>query len=57
MLFRGEGIDLAAPVRELAASYLLIDFERDIVNHMTRFTADSICILCKILGAEGLDSE
>lgn len=57
MLFRGEGIDLAAPVRELAASDFLIDFERNIIYHMARFTADSFSIFCKVLGAEGLDSE
>lgn len=57
MLFRGEGIDLTAPVRELAASDFLIDFERNIIYHMARFTTDCVCILGKIFRAESLDSE
>ena len=57
MLFRGEGIDLAAPICELAAGYFLIDFERYVVNHTARFTADCFCILGQIFCTEGLDRE
>ena len=57
MLFRGECIDLAAPVRELAASDFLIDFKRNIIYHMARFTTDCVCVLGKIFCTECLDSE
>ena len=57
MLFRGEGIDLAAPICELAAGYFLIDLKRYIVYHTARFTADCFCILGQIFCTEGLDRE
>lgn len=57
MLLRCKCIDLAAPIRELAAGHFLIDFERYVVYHMARFTADRFCILSKIFCTECLDGE
>ena len=57
MLLRCEGVDLAAPEGELSTCNLLIDFERHVVYHATRFTADLAAVFHKIFCAERLDSE
>ena len=57
VLLRGEGVDLAAPVGELAARNFLIDYQRDVVHHLSRFAADSVAVFHKILCTERLDGE
>ena len=37
MLFWSEGVDLTAPESKLAASDLLIDFERNVIDHLDEF--------------------
>lgn len=57
MLFRSEGVDLAAPVSELAGSDILVDFERNIVHHLTWLARDCLTVINKILCTESLDCE
>ena len=57
MLFRSEGVDLAAPVSQLAGSDILVDFERNIVHHLTWLARDCLTVINKILCAESLDRE
>ena len=57
MLFWGESVDLTAPVSQLATGYLLIDFKRNIIYHMTWLSADCIRVIYEILRAESLDCE
>lgn len=55
MLLRGEGIDLTAPVCEFAASHFLIDFERNVIDHASRFPGYTVYILDYMLRTESLD--
>lgn len=57
MLLRSEGVDLAASVRKLATGYLLVDFKRNVVDHLTRLATCLVSIVDKIPGAECLDRE
>ena len=57
VLLRGESVDLAAPVGELAARNFLIDYQRDVVHHLSRFAADPVAVFHKIFCTECLDSE
>lgn len=57
MLLRGEGIDLASPVCQLAAGNFLIYLKRNIIYHMARLTADGFCVLGKIFRTQSLDCE
>ena len=55
MLFWSEGIDFTAPVCEFAGSYFLVDFERNIVDHLAWLATYLVTVLYKIFGAECLD--
>ena len=57
MLFRSEGVDFTSPVSKLAGSDILVDFERNIVHHLTWLARDCLTVINKILCAESLDRE
>ena len=57
VLLRGEGVDFAAPVGELAARNFLIDFQRDVVHHLSRFAADPVAVFHKIFCRKCLNSK
>ena len=55
MLLWGEDIYLAAPECELACCDFLVDLERNVVDHLAKFTAYLVTVLYEILRAESLD--
>ena len=57
MLLWSKSVDFAAPVCELAGSHILIDFKRNVVDHLTWLTRDCVTILHKILCTECLNGE
>ena len=57
MLLRSKCIDFTSPECKLAASYLLIDLERNVIDHLACLTAYAVAVICKILRAEGLYCE
>ena len=57
MLLRSESIDFAAPVSELAAGNFLIDFQRNVIDHLAWLTAYFLCVFSQISCTESLDCE
>ena len=57
MLLWGEGVDFAAPESELAASDLLVDFQRNIIDHTSGLTAYLVAVFHEVFCAESLNCE
>ena len=54
-LLRSEDINLTTPECKLATGNFLIDFQRNIIDHRTRFTAYFFSVFHQISGTESLD--
>ena len=57
VLLRSEGVYLAAPVCKLAGSDLLIDCERNVVDHLAWLARNAVAVLHEVLCTESLDRE